>query len=71
MEEHQNYISDSRLKELEADKARLDFLQEQTKGYYGWILRESSQGRGMRLHETSQEGAKPTVREAIDAAMNL
>jgi len=70
MEEHLNYISDSRLKELEADKGRLDFLQEQTKGYgQGWLLRESVLGRGMRLHETTQEGAKPKVREAIDDAM--
>lgn len=52
------------------DVARLDFLQAQTKGYgLGWILRESVTGRGMRLHETSQPEASPTVREAIDAAM--
>lgn len=56
--------------QFEADKTRLDFLQAQTKGYgRGWILRVSLHRRGMRLHETSQEGARPTVREAIDDAM--
>ena len=49
------------------DADRLDFLQLGTKGYgKGWILRPSLTGRGMRLHETSQEGASRTVREAID-----
>ncbi|GAH32504.1 unnamed protein product [marine sediment metagenome] len=61
-----------KIAEQNADTARLDFLQAQTKGYgLGWILRVSLRGRGMRLHETSQEGAKPTVREAIDATMEL
>lgn len=54
-----------------ADTQMLDWLQEQTKGYgLGWIVRNSHNGRGMRLHETSQQGAKPTVREAIIDAMN-
>ena len=49
------------------DADRLDFLQRGTKGYgKGWILRPNLTGRGMRLHETSQEGASRTVREAID-----
>jgi hypothetical protein len=57
------------------DANRLDFLQSTTKGYgVGWILRESTSGRGMRLHETENVCksvfAKPTVREAIDAYMN-
>jgi len=49
------------------DKELLDALQEMTKGYgNGWVLRESYRGRGMRLHESSRSGAKPTVREAIE-----
>tara|TARA_R100000781_G_scaffold115008_1_gene88423 strand:- start:4679 stop:5095 length:417 start_codon:yes stop_codon:yes gene_type:complete len=49
------------------DSERLDKLESLATGYgKGWILRESINGRGMRLHETSQEGAYPTVREAID-----
>ena len=58
----------SRIQKLEADKARLDKLQRLTKEYgRGWILRESSTGRGMRLHETFASGAFPNVRTAIDA----
>jgi hypothetical protein len=53
--------------ELYRDKKRLDKLQELTQGYgKGWMLRDSSTGRGMRLHETELEGAVPNVREAID-----
>lgn len=53
-----------------SDAARLNFLQSLTKGYgRGWLLGESTTGRGMRLHETSHEDARPTVREAIDFAM--
>jgi hypothetical protein len=52
------------------DTERLDWLQSKTTHYgEGWMVRPSTTGRGMRLHETSRGGAKPTVREAIDAAM--
>jgi hypothetical protein len=54
------------------DKQRIDFLQSLTDGYgKGWILRRSGYGRGWRLHETSQQGASPSVREAIDRAMEI
>lgn len=54
------------------DTERLDWLQAQAIGYgNGWLARESTTGRGFRLHETEHEDAKPTVREAIDAAMKL
>ncbi len=60
---------EAELKEAKADAERLDYLQSITQGYgKGWILRDSSTGRGMRLHETNMEGAQPTVRAAIDAA---
>jgi len=53
-----------------SDTEMLNWLQEQTKGYgCGWIVRDSSTGRGMRLHETSQVDAKPSIREAIVDAM--
>ena len=49
------------------DKERLDFLQYAMKGYgKGWILRDSDNKKGLRLHETSQDGAVPDVRTAID-----
>lgn len=49
------------------DKERLDKLENLTTGYgKGWVLRKSYVGRGMRLHETSHDGAYKTVREAID-----
>lgn len=52
------------------DGELLDYLQSLTKGYgLGWMLRESSNGRGMRLYETSREGATPDVRAAIRSAM--
>lgn len=52
------------------DTSRLDYLQSLTKGYgRGWLLRESTTGRGMRLHETSSEMAAISVRAAIDACM--
>lgn len=52
------------------DVARINFLEASTKGYgLGWILRNSTTGRGMRLHETSLPEAQPSVREAIDAAI--
>ncbi len=59
-----------RIAELVKDKKRLDWLEEQTAGYgEGWIARDSTQGRGFRLHETTLKDARPTAREAIDAAM--
>uniref|UniRef100_A0A6M3XZ57 Uncharacterized protein n=1 Tax=viral metagenome TaxID=1070528 RepID=A0A6M3XZ57_9ZZZZ len=51
------------------DKERIDFLQRLTdrRHYTGKvILRESSNGRGWRLHETSTYGAVRSVRDAID-----
>jgi hypothetical protein len=54
------------------DKERIDFLQALTdrKRYTGrCILRESTSGRGWRLHETSWLGSSSSVRRAIDDAM--
>lgn len=49
------------------DKERLDKLQRLTTGYgLGWLLRKSSTGRGMRLHETTMLDAFSSVRDAID-----
>lgn len=49
------------------DTELLDALQATTKGYgNGWVLRESSNGRGMRLHETEGVEGFSTVREAIE-----
>jgi hypothetical protein len=57
------------VEELRADRERLDWLQGESRGYgLGWICRNSTTGRGMRLHETSREDASPTVRTSIDAA---
>lgn len=57
---------------MPTDKERIDFLQKLTgrKVYTGKvILRESSTGRGWRLHETSHVGSHKSVRHAIDAIM--
>ncbi len=54
-------------KQLEADKERLDLLENLPREFSGKIiLRMSTTGRGFRLHESSQKGAVDTVREAID-----
>ena len=57
---------------MPTDTERLDFLQDLTNkaGYTGTvILRDSTTGRGWRLHETSLLGATCSVREAIDEFM--
>lgn len=52
------------------DTEMLDWLQKNTRGYgLGWVCRDSSTGRGLRLHGTSAPEAKPTVRDAIKVAM--
>jgi len=52
------------------DKDRLDFLQRilVDEGKYSkkCILRDSTTGRGFRLHETSIPGASSDVRHEID-----
>lgn len=59
--------------ELLKDKERLDWLESKSNGQH-WIARQSSTGRGFRLHNTSRQSddwhiPSPTVRQAIDAAM--
>ena len=52
------------------DTERLDWLEAQGNGER-WVARRSTMGRGYRLHNTKHhdEQGRPTVREAIDAAM--
>lgn len=55
---------------MPTDTERIDFMERllAKKEYTGKaILRNSTTGRGWRLHETSWEGASDTVRGAIDA----
>ena len=57
------------------DTDRIEYLEALLgQGRYSGMamLRWSGSGRGFRLHETSalQEGVQPTVREAIDAAID-
>jgi len=62
-----------------SDTELLDFLEKQLTGYgAGVVLRKSTTGRGMRLHETSDLGLgykcadpQPTVRQAIIEAMKI
>ncbi len=62
-------ISDC-IKIKQSDTELLDWLEKNTRGYgKGWICRDSTTGRGLRLHETSDYGASPTVRRAIVDAM--
>lgn len=49
------------------DTMRLDAIQIAAIGYgNGFVLRYSENGRGIRLHETTDENAVKDVREAID-----
>jgi hypothetical protein len=53
------------------DTEMLDAIQDLTQGYgSGWLLRESSNGRGMRLHETAEKGGFDDIREAITNYLN-
>lgn len=52
----------------EADSKRLDWIEAQTNGR-SWCARQSSTGRGFRLHNTIYAPSSDTAREAIDAAI--
>jgi hypothetical protein len=55
------------------DKELLDFLQslnDEAKYTGVAMLRDSTTGRGWRLHETSHEGSVKSVREAIENYMD-
>jgi len=53
-----------------SDAATLDWLDRQSGSYTGLVIwRMSESGRGWRLHETSRDGAKTTVRLAISCAI--
>lgn len=63
-------IADAMLMASPSDAQALDWLDGQTGSYTGTVIwRLSTRGLGWRLHETSQDGAKATVREAISDAM--
>ena len=69
-------VSCERCNEAAEDTRRLDWLGEQQKNTGGWVCRDSTIGRGIRLHETSGSEARRcgwemhfTPRAAIDAAM--
>lgn len=58
---------------MKTDRERIDFLEclNKQSSYTGLVvLRQSTTGRGWRLHETSQDGAVGTVRGAIDLYMD-
>jgi len=61
------------LDELGRDRERLDWLESQTGDQHlGWICRDSTTGRGWRLHECQSQWdgrAQPNVRAAISLAM--
>ena len=57
---------------MPTDKERLDYLQtlNDRRVYTGKVVcRESTTGRGWRLHETSRLEGLESVRAAIDVAM--
>jgi hypothetical protein len=56
----------AKLATLEADAERLDWLQAQGFAGLGWVARNSTTGRGYRLHQDAAGCVR--VRNAIDAA---
>ncbi len=63
-------IADAMLMVSPTDTQAIDWLDEQTGSYTGLVIwRLSTRGLGWRLHETSWDGAKATVRETIADAM--
>lgn len=58
------------------DTERLDFIERQSQPGSRWACRQSTTGRGFRLHNESYEfdaqgnPTHPTARDAIDAHMD-
>ena len=63
--EHEHVVA-----KLSKDKERLDWLDQRGTLDLNWVARESSTGRGYRLHQTHQLG-HATTREAIDFAQTV
>lgn len=50
------------------DTELLNWLDKNAKGYgKGWICRDSTTGRGLRIHETGIPNATPNIRDTIRA----
>lgn len=64
--------AEARVAELEVDAARLDWMETRPREHpaAGWVARESTTGRGYRLHTSvsREHETHDTVRAAIDAA---
>jgi hypothetical protein len=53
------------------DTERLDWLTAKGRRLpVGWVVRDSSTGRGFRLHQTEGRESYADPRKAIDAAMD-
>lgn len=59
-----------RAEAAEKDSARLDWLESQADHRLTWIARQSTTGRGLRLHQGHESDSK-TAREAIDVARGI
>ena len=62
---------EAEIEQLREDKARLDWLEDQTNGDW-WVARKAETGRGYHLHNSSRTdspGCGPTPRIALDMAM--
>ncbi len=65
---------DTRREKLFKDEMLLDCLQKfSDENPYdgGWICRVSKKDRGLRLHQTSQKGARKNVRDAIQEFVDV
>jgi len=52
--------------EMQFEQFLLQQLELEKQGYgKGWVCRYSTKDRGLRIHETTRENAKPTIIEAI------
>jgi hypothetical protein len=55
------------VRDLFKDKERLDWLDGKNRSNLGWVARESTTGRGYRVHQAT-DAPHPSARAAIDAA---
>lgn len=62
------------LSKLRHDKEKLDFIESRDVNKLGWVVRESTTGRGFRIHTAHHRDILPevkgqTLREAIADAI--
>lgn len=63
-------IGTKRTPDSPTDHDRMQWIEDQAKPGLAWVARQSTRGRGFRLHQSRTLGDWSTAREAIDDAMS-